>query len=81
MSTEKINLIVQSFQQMNLSLLDVLLPNKGIYNETTKQIFLEKIEEMFKIFKRYNCTFPWVVSSRHNIEPKRVQIIRSLKIK
>ena len=56
MSTKKINLIVQSFQQMNLSLLDVLLPNNGIYNDTTKQIFLEKIEEMFKIFKRYNCT-------------------------
>ncbi len=26
-------------------------------------------------------TFPWVVSSRHNIEPRRVRIIRALKIK
>lgn len=56
MSITKINLIVQSFQQMNLSLLDVLLDDNKVYNETTKEIFLEKIEEVFNTFKRYNCT-------------------------
>lgn len=56
MSTTNNDLIIQSIEQMNLSLLDVLLDDNKIYNETTKQIFLEKIEKIFKVFKRYNNT-------------------------
>ena len=41
---------------MNLSLLDVLLDDDKTYHDTTKTIFLEKINSVFTFIKSYGNT-------------------------
>ncbi|MCZ2129503.1 MAG: hypothetical protein LC109_04475 [Bacteroidia bacterium] len=52
MNTTKKDLIIKAFQEMDVSMLEVVLDDSKTYKGTTKQIFIEKIEAVFAEFKR-----------------------------
>lgn len=51
MKKSKIELITESFEKMDVGMLDILLSNDYTYEDTTKEIFLEKINNIFETFK------------------------------
>jgi len=51
MSKNKKLLIIESFQNMNLNMLEVLLDDNRTYQEASKEVFLEKISDAFHEFK------------------------------
>lgn len=51
MPRQKKDLIVNSFQKMDLDMLEVLLDNTRTYQEATKEVFLKKIGEVFQKMK------------------------------
>lgn len=51
MSKSKTELIIDSFEKMNLSMLEVLLDEDKTYQEATKDVFLDKIKESFSTLK------------------------------
>lgn len=56
MTILKNDLIIESFQKMDLSMLEVLSDENGIFNGMTKNVFIEKISNVFESFKKYNNT-------------------------
>jgi hypothetical protein len=57
MPKSKKQLIIESIQNMDLDMLDMLLDDEKVYQGTTKKIFIEKIEDIFQWFKREGNTF------------------------
>ena len=51
MSKTKLELIIENFESMNLSMLDVLLDDDKTYQDARKEVFIEKIEEIFSKLK------------------------------
>lgn len=51
MSKTKLELIIENFESMNLSMLDVLLDDDKTYQDARKEVFLEKIEKIFSKLK------------------------------
>lgn len=51
MPRQKKDLIVNSFQKMDLDMLEVLLDNTRTYQEATKEVFLQKISGAFQKIK------------------------------
>ncbi|POS00716.1 hypothetical protein Q361_1273 [Flavobacterium croceum DSM 17960] len=51
MKVQKANLTIESFRNMSLSMLEVLLDDDKTYQGVTKTIFLEKIESVFTFIK------------------------------
>jgi hypothetical protein len=53
----KKELIIKSFQNMDINLLDVLLEDDKTYQDATKEVFIEKLNETFSILKKSGDTF------------------------
>jgi hypothetical protein len=51
MTKNKKQLILESFQAMNLSMLDVLLDESNTYQDVVKDVFIEKLDKVFTNFK------------------------------
>ena len=51
MNESKKELIIESFEKMDLNMLEVLLDENNSYQEATKEVFLNKIEEIFTKLK------------------------------
>lgn len=59
MTKNKTELILESFQNMNLSMLNVLLDDKRTYQEVVKAVFIEKLDKAFTRFKDNGDTQLW----------------------
>ena len=57
MSKNKKQLIIESFQNMNLNMLEVLLDDNRTYQGASKEVFLKKISDAFHEFKSDGDTF------------------------
>jgi hypothetical protein len=47
----KVELIINAFEEMNISTLKILLEDNKTYQDATKEVFLEKVEELFLAHK------------------------------
>lgn len=56
MNLNKKNEIIKAFEAMNISMLDVLLDDNKTYQDTTKEVFLEKLKALFDCFQREGDT-------------------------
>lgn len=55
--TDKKSLIINAIQNMDSSMLDVLLDQSKVYQDVTKELFVEKMEAIFQNFKKGSDTF------------------------
>ena len=51
MNKSKTELLIESLETMNLNLMDVLLDEHNTYDEASKDVFLEKVNEVFTELK------------------------------
>lgn len=56
MNNNKKDFIISAFQRMDLSMLEVLLDDNKTYQNTTKEVFIGKIEEVFLEFQANDDT-------------------------
>jgi hypothetical protein len=57
MNKDKIEYIIESFQKMDLNMLDILLDENRTYQDATKEVFLEKLNTAFAQLKKSGDTF------------------------
>jgi hypothetical protein len=57
MKNSKKELIIKGFQYMDCEMLDILLEDNKTYQDATKKVFIEKINEAFSKLKKFGDTF------------------------
>jgi hypothetical protein len=57
MKNSKKELIIKGFQYMDCDMLDILLEDNKTYQDATKKVFIEKINEAFSKLKKFGDTF------------------------